>query len=75
MPAGQLADTTLGQAKLAEGVPPAFATAVALQVPAAQLPPHAEDVYALADSKESYQVPPGQPVQTVFAAGTHCDAM
>jgi hypothetical protein len=72
VPAGQVAETVFGHAKLDPGVPPGFATAVALQVPAAQLPPHAADVYAEAESDESYHTPPGQLVQTVFAVATHC---
>jgi len=72
VPAGQLAETVFGHAKLDAGEPPGFATAVALQVPAAQLPPHAADVYAEAESDESYHTPPGQSEQTVFADATHC---
>ena len=70
MPAAHVAEAVLGQAKAEPKAPPAFATVVALHVPAAQLPPQAAVTYVDGATPGSYQVPPGQPVHTVFAAAT-----
>ena len=58
-------------AKSAPCVPPELATLVALYVPAAQLPPQVEAVYADGETLESYQVPAAQLAHCVLAAAVH----